>query len=183
MGPWLARTIRDCDGLADVMSYWTFSDVFEEQGVIARPFTDGFGLVALGGVPKPVFAAFAALHRLGTERLAAPAGNLLVTRRADGTLVVAVWNDAADGQPRRLELGLPHADGTARIYRADAGHGDALGLYRQMRAPAYPTPAQLDQLRRAADPGPPETVPLAGGRLALDLPPDGLAVVEIDRAP
>src|SRR5258708_6818149 len=32
MGPWLAEMIRDCDGLVDIMSYWTFSDVFEEQG-------------------------------------------------------------------------------------------------------------------------------------------------------
>src|SRR5579863_7943181 len=33
MGPWLADTIRQCDGLVNMMSYWTFSDVFEEQGV------------------------------------------------------------------------------------------------------------------------------------------------------
>ncbi len=37
MGPWLADTIRQCDGLVDVMSYWTFSDVFEEQGVVKTP--------------------------------------------------------------------------------------------------------------------------------------------------
>jgi len=28
MGPWMADTIRQCDGLVDEMSYWTFSDVF-----------------------------------------------------------------------------------------------------------------------------------------------------------
>jgi xylan 1,4-beta-xylosidase len=33
MGPWLANTIRQCDGLVENMAYWTFSDVFEEQGV------------------------------------------------------------------------------------------------------------------------------------------------------
>jgi xylan 1,4-beta-xylosidase len=38
MGPWLGDTIRQCDGLVDMMSYWTFSDVFEEQGVIKKPF-------------------------------------------------------------------------------------------------------------------------------------------------
>ena len=32
MGPWLAETISRCDGLTHMMSYWTFSDVFEEQG-------------------------------------------------------------------------------------------------------------------------------------------------------
>ena len=34
MGPWIADTIRQCDGLVDMLSYWTFSDVFEEQGVV-----------------------------------------------------------------------------------------------------------------------------------------------------
>src|SRR5713101_667988 len=34
MGPWLAGTISQCDGLTEAMSYWSFSDVFEEQGVI-----------------------------------------------------------------------------------------------------------------------------------------------------
>ena len=37
MGPWLANTIRQSDGLTDMLSYWTFSDVFEEQGVSNSP--------------------------------------------------------------------------------------------------------------------------------------------------
>src|ERR1700690_3042853 len=49
MGAWLADTIRQCDGLTDIMSYWTFSDVFEEQGVAKGPFYGGGGLVAAGG--------------------------------------------------------------------------------------------------------------------------------------
>ena len=44
MGPWLANTIRQCDGLTDIMSYWAFSDVFEEQGVVKRPFYGGLRL-------------------------------------------------------------------------------------------------------------------------------------------
>src|SRR5581483_556512 len=44
MGPWLADTIRQCDGSVEEMSYWTFSDVFEEQGVVKTPFYGGYGL-------------------------------------------------------------------------------------------------------------------------------------------
>ena len=68
MGPWLANNIRLCDGLTTMMSYWTFSDVFEEQGVIKTPFYGGYGLIAEGGVPKAAFNAFAMLHRLGDRR-------------------------------------------------------------------------------------------------------------------
>ena len=39
-------------------SYWTFGDIFEEQGVPFVPFHGGFGLVANGCIPKPTFFAF-----------------------------------------------------------------------------------------------------------------------------
>ena len=57
MGPWLANNIRLCDGLTESMSYWSFSDVFEEQGVVKTPFYGGFGLVAADHLPKPALCA------------------------------------------------------------------------------------------------------------------------------
>jgi len=69
MAPWLADTIAKCDGLVDVMSYWSFSDVFDEQGVVRQPFYGGFGLVAEGGIPKPAYNAFQLLHKLGNKRV------------------------------------------------------------------------------------------------------------------
>jgi xylan 1,4-beta-xylosidase len=92
MGPWLADTIRQCDGLTEIMSYWTFSDVFEEQGVVKEPFYGGFGLLAEDGLPKPAFNAFRLLHSLGDRRLEEKSDSVLVTRRADGTVVIALWN-------------------------------------------------------------------------------------------
>src|ERR1700730_15393351 len=69
MGPWIADTIRQCDGLVDDMAYWSFSDVFEEQGVVKKPFYGGYGLSAVDGIPKPAFNAFKLLHNLGEERI------------------------------------------------------------------------------------------------------------------
>ena len=68
--PWLADTIRQCDGLADMMSYWTFDDVFEENGVVSEPLYGGFGTIASGGIKKPSYYAYALLHQLGETRLA-----------------------------------------------------------------------------------------------------------------
>ncbi|PKL74576.1 MAG: glycosyl hydrolase family 39, partial [Candidatus Melainabacteria bacterium HGW-Melainabacteria-1] len=42
MGPWLAHNISLSDGKVEAMSFWTFSDVFEEFGVVKRPFYGGF---------------------------------------------------------------------------------------------------------------------------------------------
>ena len=184
MGPWLADTIRRCDGLVDMMSYWTFSDVFEEQGVIKTPFYGGFGLVAEDGIPKPAFDAFELLHTLGTERLPAAAEDVLVTRRKDGTLVIAAWNlvePDATGANRTIDLdfnGVP-ADAHATIRRVDAAHGDTLDAWKKMGSPQYPTQAQIAALRKAADMGPPQVESLHGSRLTLTMRPMGLAVVEI----
>src|SRR5260370_27996789 len=53
MAPWLADTIDQCDGLVDVMSYWSFSDVFDEQGVVRQPFYGGFARISYAGNPQP----------------------------------------------------------------------------------------------------------------------------------
>src|SRR5437879_13337969 len=98
MGPLLADTIRQCDGLTEMMSYWTFSDVFEEQGVVKTPFYGGFGILAERSVPKPAFNDFTLLHRLGDTRLNVSSDSALVTRRKDGSVAIAVWNLFFTGQ-------------------------------------------------------------------------------------
>lgn len=109
MAPWLAGTISQCDGLTQMMSYWTFSDVFEEQGVVKEPFYGGFGLIAAGGIPKPSYYAFEVLHRLGDQRIENSDRDVLVTKTSGGALVIALWNIAnpgSTGAPRTVKLDI-----------------------------------------------------------------------------
>jgi xylan 1,4-beta-xylosidase len=183
MGPWLADTIRQCDGLTAAMSYWTFSDVFEEDGVVKKPFYGGFGLIAADNLPKPAFNAFALLHRLGRRRIPVDSNTVLATRRADGTVVAAAWNlvlPGTTGDPKQVDLKL---DGIgpgweAYVYRLDARHGSLLTAFRGMGSPKYPTREQVKELRQAAELPGPKVFPVKDGQLQLTLPPDGLAVVE-----
>ncbi|HUY83075.1 MAG TPA: hypothetical protein VMU86_00755 [Steroidobacteraceae bacterium] len=183
MGPWLATTISRCDGLVRMMSYWTFSDVFEEQGVVRKPFYGGFGLIAERGIPKPAFNAFRLLHRLGHTRLSLASRSALATRRADGTLVIAIWNYAPPGKPgpaRTFTLRfLDAGSAAATITQIDSLHGDPRPAYRRMGSPRYPTPAQIAALRQAARMPSPYTVELRHGALTLTLPAYGLALVEV----
>ncbi|MFZ0618416.1 MAG: hypothetical protein WAM01_06985 [Candidatus Acidiferrales bacterium] len=187
MGPWLANTIRQCDGLVDMLSYWTFSDVFEEQGVVKQPFYGGFGLLAEDGLPKPAFNAFKLLHQLGDRRIVSVSGDsdsALVTKRADGALVVAVWNLSLPeeaGSPKNLTLrfkGLAGRHG-ASISHLDAKHGSLMDAYAAMGSPAYPTQKQIAALRRASELPAPETRPVENGALHIALPPKGLALIVI----
>jgi xylan 1,4-beta-xylosidase len=183
MGPWLAETVRQCDGLVKEMSYWTFSDVFEEGGVVKTPLWGGFGLLAAGGIPKPAFNAFALLHQLGEQRLANDADNVLVTRRDDGTLVLAIWNyaDVDTVSPlRHVVVQLTHSSAhSASVRLLDARHGNVHVAYEAMGAPRYPTQRQLTELHEAAALPPPVTHSLTAGSLTLEIPSDGLALVTI----
>ena len=183
MGPWLAETIRQCDGLVQDMSYWTFSDVFEEQGVVKTPFYGGFGLLAAGGIPKPAFNAFALLHGLGEERLASDAPAALVTRRKDGTLVVALWNYAEAGEHvplRKVALRFTHSNATSvSVQSIDDERGNVGIAYERLGSPRYPTQRELAQLREAAALPAAATRTLESGELALEIPSDGLVLVRL----
>jgi xylan 1,4-beta-xylosidase len=183
MGPWLAETIQQCDGFVDIMAYWSFSDVFDEQGVVKTPFYGGYGLMAEGGIPKPAYAAFALLHKLGTQRIALDSDAALVTRTASGKLVVAVWNYAppeGGGAAKDITLSFEHLKARkASIWRADGEHGDARPAYAKMGSPAYPSREQLQKLREGAALSAPEEQKIDRDQLSIHLPPQGLAVLEL----
>ena len=186
MGPWLADTIRQCDGLVNEMSYWSFSDVFEEQGVVKQPFYGGYGLIAADDIPKPAFNAFLLLHRLGEQRLAMSSDDVLVTKRADGSLVIAAWNligVGENGAPKQLELQFrnSHSD-NVYVSRVDADHGDVHKTYKAMGAPRYPTQAQIEILRAAARLPAAEIQHTSGGSLNLTIPSQGLVLIETEPA-
>jgi len=48
-------------------SYWTFSDIFEENYFSSVPFHGGFELMNIYGIPKPAYRAYQLLHNLGDK--------------------------------------------------------------------------------------------------------------------
>jgi xylan 1,4-beta-xylosidase len=189
MGPWLAHNIGQCDGLTRMMSYWTFSDVFEEGGVVKRPFYGGFGLIAAGHIPKASFNAFRMLHELGTERLALDSDEALATRTSDGRLAVAVWNYASpgdNGAPKQITLdlrGLARNQRHVRIEILDHDHGSSLTAWEEMGRPDFPSREQQRQLRAAAQMPAPAVQNLKPGgdaSVTLDLPGQSLALLETE---
>ena len=186
VGPALANTVRECDGKVTLMSFWTFSDVFEEGGPIPKPFEGEFGLRAKGGINKPSYYGFALLHQLGDRRLANPSKNVIVTRSATGPLIIAAWNlvdpDQQSGM-RRMELVFHDVPENASVtlQRVDDHHGNVLPRYAAMGKPLDPTPAQVEQLNRETALPPPEPTHLTAGKLQLELEPNALVLVKVDR--
>ena len=198
IGPWLANNIRLCDGMTESMAYWDFSDVFEEQGVVASPFYGGFGLIAADEIPKASFNAFSALHKLGTRRIALESNSALATVMPDGKLVVALWNYADPigtgptytmpsgpaGPERSFTMHIDHVRGSAqvKVTRVDSDHGNALKLFDSMGRPAGSlTQAQIAQLKSAGTMAPAEQMHLSHGELRLNVPAQGLVVLEVQK--
>jgi xylan 1,4-beta-xylosidase len=197
MGPWLASTISQCDGMTESMSYWAFSDVFEEQGVIRTPFYGGFGLVAEDGIRKPSMNAFAMLHQLGDRRITLDSDSALATQRPDGTLAIALWNYAPPfgtgaaytpppanaGAAKEFSIKVEGiaANTPVQIWRVDADHGNVIKTFDAMGRPATPTLDQIAKLRAAGQPSPPEQSTLKNGTFTITVPSQGLVVVTIGR--
>ncbi len=184
VGPALANTVRACDGLVEMMSFWTFSDVFEEGGPIPEPFEGQFGLRAKGGINKPSYYAFGLLHQLGDRRIASPSKNVLITRDSRGDVIVAGWNlvdPGESGTTRQITLQFQHLAANSRvtIERVDSEHGNVLRNYAAMGKPLDPTPDQVEQLNRETALPPPESVNLHNGMLKLNLTVNELDLIRI----
>ncbi len=194
MGPWLANTIRQCDGIVQNMAYWAFSDVFEEQGVVRSPFYGGFGVLAADNIPKPALNVFRILHMLGSKRLPLSSDSALATQTASGALAIALWDyappvgtgasytmpsgPAAPSKTFDLTLTNVPPNATVQIFRVDEDHSNVLKAFDAMgRPPGDLTQAQIATLRAAGELSRPDYQRLTTGKIKITVPPHGLAVV------
>jgi xylan 1,4-beta-xylosidase len=107
----------------------------------------------------------------------------LLTRRNNGTLVLAIWNYAPPGENGLAKTITLRFENTKRqvatISRLDHEHGDFHSVYGKMSTPGYPTLSQILELRRASELPEPETIELKADKLTLPLPAQGLVLIEL----
>jgi xylan 1,4-beta-xylosidase len=157
----------------DSLSYWTFTDVFEEGGAGDTAFHGGFGMINYQGLPKPTFHAYRFLGALGDEEIAR-ANNTLVTRhRASGKVTALAYHyppemplsvpasfdtrDKAEevlalGKPVKLEVALTGLRPRAAIVieTLARGVGDVLTAWQGLGSPEPLSREQTAALRTAA---------------------------------
>jgi xylan 1,4-beta-xylosidase len=203
----IADTIKNCIGLVESLSYWTFNNDFEELGVPAGIFNTTFGLIDQWGIARPSLHAFTFLHRLGDKRLQTDDGPILATEGADGSKCVLLWNlipaskngvasgnplasgaggHNEVGEPRAFHLKLNGLGGqkTVQVHQIDRKTGTAIPTWDAMGRPPYPSADQIAQLRSAAELPAPETRTLMPGNPAefsIVLPPDAVVLLEFER--
>ena len=87
----------------DSMSYWTFTDIFEENGPRMTPFHGGFGLMNYEDLKKPAFYAFKFLNELGQSELKNADPASWVCLNPDHSVQALFWNYTPIVPPRGNE--------------------------------------------------------------------------------
>jgi xylan 1,4-beta-xylosidase len=148
------------------MSYWTYSDLFEEPGPPSAPFQGGFGLMNPQGIRKPAWFAYKYLNAIrGSAVPTADPHAFASTDRGRVSLLLWDWHQPdqkMSNRPFYTRLQPSGPAGSAhvrfaglapgryrlRTYRTGYRHNDAYSAYIDMNMPAALTSAQLSELQR-----------------------------------
>jgi xylan 1,4-beta-xylosidase len=193
----ITRTYLKCATLADSISYWAFTDVFEEGGAGIGPFHGGFGLVNEAGIHKPTFHALTMLERLG-DRLLLAAADGVVTRDSRTSAVAALFFNYPDemamravgmagsypatralartGPNRRIRhsIGELKPGTTFLVEIMDWEHGNVAEAWHRLGSPVNLSRADSKYLKAVAD---------SLLRFTLAVPDNGVLEIDVDLSP
>lgn len=162
--PYILTKLKVSKGFVQGMSYWTYSDLFEEPGPPPTPFHGGFGLLTREGIRKPAFFAYKYLKVLrGKEIPCADGETLAATEGKTTAVLVWDWQQPEQKVSNRpfftklvpatvapaAQLRFTHVvPGAYRLQVRRTGYraNDAYSAYLEMGAPKSLSTAQIEQL-------------------------------------
>lgn len=155
---YMAQQLSRLGDVNESYSYWTFGDIFEEQGVPFTPFHGGFGLVANGCIPKPTFWTFKFYKDLCGECVLRTE-DMVVLSTGDGGYQGIVWNAGRKRTDRELEVTIEFPADKRQEYllitkTVDEDTCNPLRLWHGMGEPSSLNEKQKKLLRDAARPFP-----------------------------
>jgi xylan 1,4-beta-xylosidase len=170
---YILNTVKRAAPYVNSMSYWTFTDIFEEAGPRATPFHGGFGLINYEDIKKPAFYAFKYLNELGHTELQSADSSAIICTDDKGNVQALVWNftidhpgDSVNNQvfykrllpskalsPVEFKLhGLKPGKYNISIYKTGFHANDPYSAYFEMGSPSQLTRAQVKLLQeKSAD--------------------------------
>ena len=150
---YLARQLSRLGDVNEAYSYWTFGDVFEEQGVPDSLFHGGFGMVAAGNIPKPSFWTFYFYKQLKLfgENCVYRDDDAVVVKNDKGYAGI-LWNIDGDDTDVQLSFELPEGEYTLITKTVDEECCNPLKVWHDMGEPAYPSKDETELIRSSAYP-------------------------------
>ncbi len=190
---YILQKIKQVGNAAQSMSYWVFTDIFEEAGPRFEAFHGGFGLMNTQGIKKPGYFAYQFLNRLAVTELISNDKQTFATTDNKGNVQLLLWDfthtlpEGINNQQYFIKnlppknkgemqiniLGLKKGHYTVKISQVGYQRNDAYTAYIAMGSPAQLSKAQVDTLKAKATGKPAEEkrVRIAkDGKYTLTLP-------------
>jgi xylan 1,4-beta-xylosidase len=166
---YILQKIKQVGNAANSMSYWVFTDIFEEAGPRTTPFHGGFGLLNYQGIKKPAYYTYALLNKLGDTELQNSDSSSWICKNANGGVQVLFWNftnthpgDSVLNQmyyvrnlpsnPKgnvKVEIaGLPKGKYKMEVYKVGYKTNDAYTTYLSMNKPDQLTIDQVKTIKQ-----------------------------------
>ena len=163
--PYILTKLKASQGLLQGMSYWTYTDLFEEPGPPTAPFQGGFGLLNPHGIRKPAFFAYKYLHALQGDSLKTSDPQAMLATQG-GNVTAVIWDfvqpdqkvsnrsfytklipahAAAPVQLRVTHL-VPNAAYRLEVHRTGYRANDAYSAYIEMGSPKELSAARIAYL-------------------------------------
>ena len=171
---YVLQKLKQVGDAANSMSYWVFTDIFEEPGPRFTPFHGGFGMLTIQGINKPVFYAYKFLNRLGNTELVNKDSASWVCKDSSGNIQVVAWDftntlpDSVNNQQYyirdlpskskgKLKIkieNVPEGMYAVEVYKIGYRSNDAYSTYLSMARPSQLNQQQVDQIREQNDGSP-----------------------------
>ena len=166
---YILNTVKRAAPDVNSMSYWTFTDIFEEAGPRATPFHGGFGLMNYEDIKKPAYYAFKYLNQLGHNELQCADSSAIVCKDNNGSVQALLWDftidhpgDSVNNQvfykrllpskalaPIEFKLhGLKPGKYKVSIYKTGYHANDPYSAYFEMGSPSQLTKEQVKTLKQ-----------------------------------
>jgi xylan 1,4-beta-xylosidase len=172
---YVLNKLKQVGNAAQSMSYWVFTDIFEESSPRFEPFHGGFGLLTIQGINKPAFYAYQFLNRLGNVELVNSDSTSWVCKDSNGNIQVLAWDftytrprDSVNNQvyyirdlPSKLKGKLkinisqvPEGNYSLEVYKIGYRSNDAYTSYYDLGRPTQLTKLQVEEIKKQNDGSP-----------------------------
>jgi len=164
---YILEKIKQVGSAANSMSYWVFTDIFEEPGPRFTPFHGGFGLLNIQGINKPAFYSYQFMNKLGRTELANTDTRSWVCKNDKGDIQALLWDytytlpDSVNNQSYyikdlpakskgKVKINLSHVPAgkyTMEIYKVGYRVNDAYTSYLDLGRPGQLNRHQVEKLK------------------------------------
>jgi xylan 1,4-beta-xylosidase len=159
--------IKKTGDSANSMSYWVFTDIFEEPGPRFTPFHGGFGLLNYQAINKPAFYSYKFMNQLGNTELVNNDSSSWACKDDKGNIQVLLWDftytlpDSVNNQDYYIRdlpakskgkvkinvSGIPAGNYKLEIYQVGYRVNDPYTTYYDMGRPNQLTKEQVQKIK------------------------------------